>query len=81
MRPPKGATEASYRDELVQLQRDIAKAKKVLVVGAGAVGLEMAGVSAVRITNPILTSPSLITLSSELGTSTWTASLDLWTCK
>ncbi|RSH92622.1 hypothetical protein EHS25_008067 [Saitozyma podzolica] len=43
MRPSEGATEASYRDELVQLQRDIAKAKKVLVVGAGAVGLEMAG--------------------------------------
>lgn len=66
MRPSEGATEASYRDELVQLQRDIAKAKKVLVVGAGPVGLEMAGVSAVRLINPIL---DLRTRSAEFPSS------------
>jgi hypothetical protein len=62
MRPSEGATETSYRDGLVQLQKDIAEAKKVLVVGAGAVGLEMAGVSAVQITKPIL---DLLPPSSE----------------
>ncbi|RSH92620.1 hypothetical protein EHS25_008065 [Saitozyma podzolica] len=43
MRPAEGATEESYRAELVKSQEEIAKATKVVVIGSGAVGVEMAG--------------------------------------
>lgn len=49
MRPAEGATEDSYRAELVKSQEEIAKATKVVVVGSGAVGVEMAGVSGICI--------------------------------
>jgi NADH dehydrogenase FAD-containing subunit len=47
MRPAEGATEESYRAELVKSQEEVAKATKVVVIGSGAVGVEMAGVSGI----------------------------------
>jgi NADH dehydrogenase FAD-containing subunit len=47
MRPSEGATEESYCAELVKSQEEIAKASKVVVIGSGAVGVEVAGVSGI----------------------------------
>jgi NADPH-dependent 2,4-dienoyl-CoA reductase/sulfur reductase-like enzyme len=45
MRPAPGSTEAEYEALLKDYQRDLSKAKKVVVVGGGAAGTEVAGVS------------------------------------
>ena len=48
MRPVPGSTEQEYLGALTKLQGEFAQAKKILIVGAGAVGLELAGVSLAR---------------------------------
>lgn len=45
MRPVPGSTEAEYIELLRTFQKDIAASKKILIVGGGAVGVEVAGVS------------------------------------
>jgi pyruvate/2-oxoglutarate dehydrogenase complex dihydrolipoamide dehydrogenase (E3) component len=45
MRPVPGADIDYARATLIGLQNDIARAKSVLVIGAGPVGIEVAGVS------------------------------------
>lgn len=45
MRPVPGSSEAEYRASLVKLQGEFQKAKSVVIVGGGASGLEVAGVS------------------------------------
>jgi hypothetical protein len=45
MRPVPGSTEQEYLGALTKLQEEFTQAKKILIVGAGAVGLELAGVS------------------------------------
>jgi hypothetical protein len=45
MRPVPGSTEEEYLGALTKLQGEFAQAKKILIVGAGAVGVELAGVS------------------------------------
>ena len=44
MRAQFGTTEEEYQQSLQALQKDFASAKKVVIVGAGSVGLEIAGV-------------------------------------
>jgi NADH dehydrogenase FAD-containing subunit len=44
MRPQPDTTEDEYRQTLVKYQQEIGKASKVVIVGAGSVGLEVAGV-------------------------------------
>jgi len=45
MRPQPESTEKEYLDMLRNSQSEIAKATKIIVVGGGAVGCEVAGVS------------------------------------
>ena len=45
MRPQQGVTLDDYLFALKKMQGDFQKAKKVIVIGAGPVGLEIAGVS------------------------------------
>jgi len=47
MRPVPGSSESQYRASLVKFQGEFKQAKNVVIVGAGASGLEVAGVSAV----------------------------------
>ena len=44
MRPVLGNTEAEYQQLLVNLQQEIGQANKIVIVGAGAVGVELSGV-------------------------------------
>jgi len=44
MRPVPGADGEYARATLIGLQEDVAKARSVLVIGAGPVGIEVAGV-------------------------------------
>jgi pyruvate/2-oxoglutarate dehydrogenase complex dihydrolipoamide dehydrogenase (E3) component len=43
MRPVAGSTEAEYQSTLVKTQQEIAAASKIVIVGGGSVGLEVAG--------------------------------------
>lgn len=45
MRPMSGSTEVEYHETLKKHQREIKGAAKVVVIGGGTVGSEVAGVS------------------------------------
>jgi len=45
MRADDGTTEAQYQAQLVSMQQDVKRAQKVVIIGGGSVGAEMAGVS------------------------------------
>lgn len=46
MRPPPGTTSREqFIDNLRQIQNDVSRAKKVVIIGGGTVGIEFAGVS------------------------------------
>jgi len=45
MRPAPGSTEKEYLNALKKQQSDISRSESVLIVGAGAVGLEFSGMS------------------------------------
>lgn len=53
MKPEPGSTEQEYRDLLVKFQKEIAQASKIVIVGGGAVGIELAGVRLTPLT-PVL---------------------------
>ena len=44
MRPAPDSTEQEYQQLLVNYQQETAKATKIVIIGAGAVGVEFAGV-------------------------------------
>lgn len=46
MRPTPGATnQKQFVDNLRRIQSDVSRAKKVVIIGGGTVGIEFAGVS------------------------------------
>jgi pyruvate/2-oxoglutarate dehydrogenase complex dihydrolipoamide dehydrogenase (E3) component len=44
MRAEDGTSEAEYQAQLVAMQQEVRQAQKVVIIGGGSVGAEMAGV-------------------------------------
>lgn len=66
MRPKQEWSIAEVEEHLKQMQRDIAAAESVLVIGGGPTGIEMAGVSLLRPRDRTATEAMSVTLSGNL---------------